>query len=50
MKKTDLKHYENLCDIQIRFKVCDSVRFGRSQSIISLSFCNFFSVEISNII
>ena len=50
MKKADLKHYKNLCDVQIRFKVYDSIRFERSRLIISLSFCNLFFVEISNII
>ena len=49
MKKAYLKHYQNLCDVQIRFKVYDSIRFERSRSIISFDFCDSFSVDISNI-
>ena len=50
MKKADSKHYKNLCDVQIRFKVCGSIRFERFQLIISLSFYNLFFIEISSII
>ena len=49
MKKAYSKHYQNLCDIQIRFKVCDSIRFERFYSIISFGFCDPFFVNISNI-
>ena len=49
MKKTYLKHYQNLYDVQIRFKIYDSIRFERPHLIISFGFCDFFSVNISNI-
>ena len=49
MKKAYLKHYQNLYDVQIRFKVCDSIRFERFYSIISFGFCDSFFVNISNI-
>ena len=49
MKKAYLKHYQNLCDVQIRFKVYNSIRFERPRSIISLGFCDFFFINISNI-
>ena len=49
MKKTYLKHYQNLYDVQIRFKVCDSIRFERFHSIILFDFCDSFFVNISNI-
>ena len=48
-EKDYLELHQNICDIQIRFNVCDSIRFEKSWSIISLSFCNPFFAEISNI-
>ena len=50
MKKANSKHYKNLCDVQIRFRVYDSIRFERPRLIISFNFCNFFFAKISSII
>ena len=49
MKKAYSKHHQNLYDVQIRFKVYDSIRFERFRLIISFGFCDLFFVNISNI-
>ena len=42
IKKTYSRHHQDLCDVQIRFKVCDSIRFERSRLITSFGFCDPF--------
>ena len=49
MKKAYSKYHQNLCDVQIRFKVCGSIRFEKPYSIISFGFCDLFFINISNI-
>ena len=49
MEKAYSKHHQNLYDVQIRFKVCDSIRFERPRLIISFNFYDFFSIDISSI-
>ena len=47
--KTYLKHYQNLYNVQIRFQVCDFIRFERSHLIISFNFYYFSFAQISSI-
>ena len=48
-KESVFKASRKYINVQIRFKVCDSIRFERFRSIISLGFYNLFFAEISNI-
>ena len=45
MKKDYLRHHSNICEFQIKFSVCGSIRFEKPNLIISLDFCDSFFVQ-----